>query len=145
MTANRNEPPTLVDFPTEVLVRVFDFVDHRSLSTARLVCKRFSDAATRRFAIVNFTETVHVVSPYSIDTLVSITEHPVFGGYVKTVAICSTRRTKLSLDTHSFTASLSEQVFCINAYVKTRRFARRVETRLRQHQISLWSRCHQYL
>ncbi|KAH0352636.1 hypothetical protein KCU83_g3561, partial [Aureobasidium melanogenum] len=78
------QPPKLVDLPTEVLVEIFDLVPDKNLSTVRLVCKRLCDAATPRFATVNFTERIHVASPYSISALIKITEHPVFGGYVKT-------------------------------------------------------------
>ncbi|KAG9966134.1 hypothetical protein KCU61_g1050, partial [Aureobasidium melanogenum] len=66
----------------------------KNLSTVRLVCKRLCDAATPRFATVNFTERIHVASPYSISALIKITEHPVFGGYMKTVGICGAIRLK---------------------------------------------------
>lgn len=126
----RNQPPTMIALPTEILVEIFNLVDGTDLSTARLVCKEFCDAITPRFALVNFTERMHVVSPYSIDALVEITEHPVFGGYVKTVAICSARRTNITKSTGLFRARTfeeSDQKAYLNAYVKTRRFARRME------------------
>ncbi|KAG9656512.1 hypothetical protein KCU64_g5828, partial [Aureobasidium melanogenum] len=88
------QPPKLVDLPTEVLVEIFDLVPDKNLSTVRLVCKRLCDAATPRFATANFTERIHVASPYSISALIKITEHPVFGGYVKTVGVCGAIRLK---------------------------------------------------
>ncbi|KEQ59098.1 uncharacterized protein M437DRAFT_27715, partial [Aureobasidium melanogenum CBS 110374] len=73
----------LVDLPTEVLVEIFNHLPEKDISTVRLVCKKLCDAATPRFAKVNFTERTHVVSPYSIDKLVSIAEHPIYGQCVK--------------------------------------------------------------
>lgn len=128
-TSIRDQPPELVDLPTEVLVEIFNLVPDKDLLTARLICKKLCDAATPRFAMVNFTQSFHVVSPYSINALVDITEHPVFGKYVKTVGIYSARRTNI-LDGTFEGPGTNEQYdhdLFLNAYVKTRRFARRME------------------
>jgi hypothetical protein len=116
---------TLLELPTEVLVHICKFTEAQELPNLRQVCKKLSDVATRRFAMVNFSETVHVVSPYSIDALVNITEHAVFGDYVQAVAICSARRITISGTTN--TVDTNNQSLCLNAYIKTRRFARRME------------------
>jgi hypothetical protein len=116
---------SLLELPTEVLVQICKVTEAQDLPILRQVCKRLSDVATPRFAMVNFTETVHVVSPYSIDTLVNITEHAVFGDYVQAVAICSARRTNMSGTIKP--VNTNNQSLCLNAYIKTRRFARRME------------------
>ncbi|KAG9563793.1 hypothetical protein KCU71_g3363, partial [Aureobasidium melanogenum] len=127
---NRTEPPELVDLPTEVLLEIFKHVPDEDLLSARLVCKQLCDAATPRFAKVNFTERFHVVSPYSINALVDITEHPVFSKYVEVVAISSARRI---VGPHGFRISRlcmveeASPTTYDNAYVKTGRFARRME------------------
>jgi hypothetical protein len=108
-------PSRLIELPNEVLMEICSSAEDRDLPSLRLTCRELCDTATPHFAKVNFTERFHVVSPYSIDTLVKITEHPVFGGYVRTVAICSARRT------------MNSKRLYINAYVKTGRFARRLE------------------
>ncbi|KAH0019492.1 hypothetical protein KCU78_g6769, partial [Aureobasidium melanogenum] len=92
----RNQSLELVDLPTEVLVEIFGHLPDEDLLTARLACKKLCDAATPRFAKVYFTERIHVVSPYSINALVDITEHPVLGGCVKTITICAARRTNIT-------------------------------------------------
>jgi hypothetical protein len=56
---------------------------------------------------------------------VNITEHAVFGDYVQAVAICSARRITISGTTN--TVDTNNQSLCLNAYIKTRRFARRME------------------
>jgi hypothetical protein len=125
MAAIYSQLPTPVDFPSEILLRVFDFADHKTLATARLVCRKFCDTATHRFAVLNFTERTHVVSPYSTDKLLNVTEHPVFGKHVKTIAICSARcGTIFSLSRPS---NNIDPNLCLNGYTKTRRFARRME------------------
>ena len=55
-----------------------------------------------------------------------ITEHPIFGDSVRTVAICSARRTKTQIIT-PIPNGLNNQDLSLNAYIKTRRFARRME------------------
>ncbi|THW60211.1 hypothetical protein D6D20_05955 [Aureobasidium pullulans] len=82
--------PTL---PPELLGRVFDFVDDKDLISLRLVCKDICAAANRPFAICFFAESRHVVTPHSIQGLVDISAHEIFGPYIKAVTICSARIT----------------------------------------------------
>lgn len=117
----------VLELPTEVLSHIFDACEDFDLPNLRLVCKQFRDVSTRRFAMVNFGKTIHVVSPFSIDTLVNITEHPVFSEYVRHVAICSARRTQQPATAYDLPAILINHNLCLNAYVKTGRFARRME------------------
>ncbi|KAG9686551.1 hypothetical protein KCU95_g11263, partial [Aureobasidium melanogenum] len=129
-TSVLNQSLGLVHLPTEVLIDIFEHVPDKDLPAARLVCKKLCDAATPRFATVNFTERFHAVSPYSIDALVGITEHPVFGKYVKAVSIYSARRTRISKNILRRSSTIHERDNrddYVNAYVKTGRFARRME------------------
>ncbi|KAH0020210.1 hypothetical protein KCU78_g6539, partial [Aureobasidium melanogenum] len=126
----RNQSLELVDLPTEVLVEIFDHLPDKDLSTVRLVCKKLCDAATPRFAKVYFTERFHVVSPYSIDALIKITEHPIFGDFVKTVAICGARRIDLPERPTRFESSIideTDQNAYLDGHKNTGRFARRME------------------
>ncbi|KEQ75095.1 hypothetical protein M436DRAFT_62503 [Aureobasidium namibiae CBS 147.97] len=107
----------VLELPTEVLSRICDETEDSDLSNLRLVCKRFYDVSTPRFAVVNFTKTVHVVSPYSIDTLVNIMEHPVFGDYVHHVAICSARRTQQPATAYELPAAIINHNSCLSSYV----------------------------
>ncbi|KAH0371417.1 hypothetical protein KCU65_g1982, partial [Aureobasidium melanogenum] len=126
-TAVQDQSLELVDLPTEVLVEIFDHVPGEDLSTVRLICKKLCDITTPRFATVNFTERSHVVSPYSIDALLKITEHPVFGECVKTVAICAARRTNVETCGRFAVVDETDRNAYLDAYVKTGRFTRRVE------------------
>jgi hypothetical protein len=58
---------------------------------------------------------------------VDITEHPVLGGYVKTVAICAARRTNVETSGRFAVVDEIDRDAYIDAYVKTGRFARRME------------------
>jgi hypothetical protein len=121
-------PSRLLELPNEVLIKICSSAEDQDLPRLRLTCSKLCDAANPQFAKVNFTTRVHVVSPYSIDTLVKITEHPVFGGYVKTVSISGARQTRRhSILDSLLQAGIHNPDLCLNAYVKTRRFARRME------------------
>ncbi|KAG9676728.1 hypothetical protein KCU99_g3535, partial [Aureobasidium melanogenum] len=129
-TPVRNQSLELVDLPTEVLVEIFKHVPDEDLLSARLVCKKLCDAATPQFAKVYFTERTHVVSSYSIDALIKITEHPIFGDCVKTVAICGARRIDLPERPTRFENSIideTDQNAYLVRHVNTGRFARRME------------------
>jgi hypothetical protein len=104
----------------EILIKICGLAEDQDLPNIRRTCRKLCDAATRHFALVNFTERVHVVTAYSINALVEITAHPVYGGHVKTVSICSARRQTLAND------STSRSVID-NRYVLTQQFARAME------------------
>lgn len=85
-----------------------------------LTCRRLYNAAHQQFAVVNFTERVHVVTPHSIDALINITKHPAFGKYVKAIGICSARRS-ISVK------GPPRRSVALNGYVTTKCFARAME------------------
>lgn len=113
-------PLRLLGIPNEVLIKIYSLLEDQDLPNIRRTCRKLCDAAIRRSALVNFTERVHVVTAYSINALVDITARPVVGGYVKTVSICSVRRTALAK------GSTSRSVID-NRYVSTKSFARAME------------------
>jgi hypothetical protein len=113
-------PLGLLELPNEILIKICSLLEDQDLSKIRRTCRKLCDAATRHFTLVNFTERVHVVAAYSINALVDITAHPVVGGYVKTVSICSVRRTTLA-------KGCTSRSVIDNRCVSTQRFARAME------------------
>lgn len=109
-----------MELPTEVLIDICESIEAPDLPIVRLTCKRLRDTATLHFGKVNFSETIHVVTPYSMGTLMKITEHPVFGGCVKTIGICSARRT-------APVKGPPRQSQVLNGYVTTNRYGRQME------------------
>jgi hypothetical protein len=107
----------LLELPNKVLIEICRSID-QDLHNVRLTCRQLCDAGTQQFAIDNFTERIHVVTPYSIGALIHITEHPNFGRYVRIVGICSARCT-------ARVKNLRPVAF--NGYVTTKRFARDME------------------
>lgn len=82
-----DKPLELLRCPPEILCHIIKFVNDRDLSTFRLTCKQLSACALKSFALAYFTERKHIVSRYSIVTLLRITAHPVFGCYVKAIIL----------------------------------------------------------
>lgn len=118
-----------MDLPPEVLVEIFNLIDNKDLPSVRLTCKKLCEAANRPFGFANFTERAHVVSPYSINALVDITEHPIFGSYVKSVGICSASAglKKEGFDYYYRMDADAMNKLILNGYVKTGRFGRRMK------------------
>ena len=110
----------MLDLPSEVLIDICESIEAADLPNVRLTCKQLRDTATQHFGKVNFTETVHVVTPYSMDTLMKITEHPVFGQCIESIGICSARRTVPI-------KGPPRQSQILNGYVTSNRFGRQME------------------
>ncbi|THW91036.1 hypothetical protein D6D15_04151 [Aureobasidium pullulans] len=133
MVISTPNQPDIMDLPPEVLVEIFNLIDNKDLPNVRLTCKKLCEAANRPFGFANFTERAHVVSPYSINALVDITEHPIFGSYVKSVS------KKDYLKYYRVDRDISDKVI-LNGYVKTGRFGRsmkRVFDNIRMHSQSV--------
>ncbi|THX56998.1 hypothetical protein D6D08_09236 [Aureobasidium pullulans] len=128
MAISTPNQPNIMDLPPEVLVEIFNLIDNKDLPNVRLTCKKLCEAANRPFGFANFTERAHVVSPYSINALVDITEHPIFGSYVKSVGICSARAglEKGYPEYYRVDRDTSDKLI-LNGYVKTGRFGRRMK------------------
>ncbi|THZ90865.1 hypothetical protein D6C82_10225 [Aureobasidium pullulans] len=129
MVISTPNQPDIMDLPPEVLVEIFNLTDNKDLPNVRLACKKLCEAANRPFGFANFTERAHVVSPYSINALVDITEHPIFGSYVKSVGICSARAglKKEGFDYYYRMDADAMNKLILNEYVKTGRFGRRMK------------------
>ncbi|TIA25277.1 hypothetical protein D6C81_01884 [Aureobasidium pullulans] len=141
MAISTPNQPDIMNLPPEVLVEIFNLIDNKDLPNVRLTCKKLCEAANRPFGFANFTGRAHVVSPYSINALVDITEHPIFGSYVKSVGICSARAglEKDYLKYHRVDIDTSDKAI-LNGYVKTGRFGRlmkRVFDNIRMHSQSV--------
>lgn len=91
---------SLLDCPPEIISHIFSHVNNGDLMELRLVNKQISASATRPFGLAYFTERNHVISEHSIQVLLDITEHPVFGPYVKTVVLNGVFSLGISTDTN---------------------------------------------
>lgn len=77
--------------PNEVLLTIIDFAGTKALPALRQTNKRLRDVSNERYAKLHFAVRRHVQSEYSMDALVDITAHSIFGGYVKTIITSDAR------------------------------------------------------
>ncbi|THY27055.1 hypothetical protein D6D01_04252 [Aureobasidium pullulans] len=91
MATSINARSILPTLPLELLGRVFDFVDDKDLISLRLVCKDICAAANRPFAICFFAESRHVVTQHSIETLLKVSSHAVFGPFIRKIMVSPAR------------------------------------------------------
>ncbi|KAH0143446.1 hypothetical protein KCU67_g13555, partial [Aureobasidium melanogenum] len=89
----------ILDLPFEVLERVVSFLDARDLIALRSTCKKLEKAATSSFANQFMKCRRHVLSVYSLKTLVDIAAHPYFGKFIEAIILDTT----WTLSIHSFT------------------------------------------
>ncbi|KEQ98313.1 hypothetical protein AUEXF2481DRAFT_478782 [Aureobasidium subglaciale EXF-2481] len=124
--------PDITNVPTEILVKIFSLVEPADVPKVRLTCKKLCDAANRPFSFEFITGRIHEVTPMSIKKLLDITDHPIFGGYVKAVTFASARHVELvhKDELEAFSCRRrheNRQRDLSNAYVHTKRFAHRME------------------
>lgn len=84
-------PRTLDMLPPEMLIQICDFADPKSLIALRRTCRIISQCALTPFCNVHFSERRHILSRHSLEELVKITAHPVFGPFVRTIKLGSCR------------------------------------------------------
>ncbi|KAJ9629288.1 hypothetical protein H2203_001659 [Taxawa tesnikishii (nom. ined.)] len=77
--------------PPEVLTEVVSYLDKEDLQDVRLVCRSIESVAIEVLGKECFAELMHIYSFHSLQTLAEITNHKVFGKYVKKVLICTAR------------------------------------------------------
>ncbi|KAG9745730.1 hypothetical protein KCU73_g7803, partial [Aureobasidium melanogenum] len=94
----------ILDLPLEVLERVVSFVDARDLIALRSTCRKLEKAATSSFARQFMKCRRHVLSVYSLKTLVDIAAHPYFGRFIEAIILDTT----WTLDIRSFTRSTND-------------------------------------
>lgn len=76
-----------MDLPIELLVMIANASESSSLPNLRLACRELHDVTIDAFGTA-FLSTLHlVISTFKPNTLLEITEHPVFGRYVKGIAL----------------------------------------------------------
>jgi hypothetical protein len=79
--------PALLALPTEIIDKIFSFVDNSGLVNLRLVSRSVCAIANRPFAVKNFASSHHVVSRESFETLLAVSAHSFFGAYIKSIMI----------------------------------------------------------
>ncbi|THV88112.1 hypothetical protein D6D27_07365 [Aureobasidium pullulans] len=77
----------LLTLPTEILCGIANHADDEALLNMRLSCKSLCEASARPFGTTYLTNRHHVPSEHSIQALVDIVMHPIFGSYVKSITI----------------------------------------------------------
>ncbi|THX47444.1 hypothetical protein D6D06_09620 [Aureobasidium pullulans] len=88
-----NEQPSfLLSLPTELIERIACHADdafpkERPLSRLRSTCKQLCNQVSPEFAKRYLSEPFIMISRYSLQTLISICEHPIFGPYVRKVRL----------------------------------------------------------
>ncbi|KAH0009746.1 hypothetical protein KCU78_g10591, partial [Aureobasidium melanogenum] len=79
----------LLDLSTELLLMIFDATDKLSLVYLRLTCGKLHDMTNEAFGAAFFVTRHIIFSKVSVDTLLEITEHPIFGRHVKEIVFAS--------------------------------------------------------
>lgn len=79
----------LLDLPPELLMMIVDATEKSSLANMRLTCRKLQDVTNEAFGTAFFTTRYVIASESSIDTLLEIVRHLVFGRYVNEIEIAS--------------------------------------------------------
>ncbi|CAC9888317.1 unnamed protein product [Aureobasidium pullulans] len=83
--------PTLITLPNEMIARVVDHSGVEDCQQLRLTNKLLSVFASKELARLCF-KTVNVsMTRYTLDALVRVCQHPIFGQYVREVGLLTTR------------------------------------------------------
>jgi len=77
--------PSLLNFPTEILDKIFSSVDNPGLINLRLVSRSVCTITNRPFAVRNFASSHHVLTRHSFETLLAVTAHDIFGAYIRSI------------------------------------------------------------
>ncbi|THY39299.1 hypothetical protein D6C99_08686 [Aureobasidium pullulans] len=87
--------PDLLSMPNEIIARICNYVavhDHaKPISNLRLTCKHFYAPATKELAQKFLSEPHVMMTRYSLEALVEICKHPLFGPHVRGIAFDSCR------------------------------------------------------
>jgi hypothetical protein len=111
--------PSLLTLPTEIIDKIFSFVDNPDLISLRLVSRSVCAIANRPFAVKNFASSHHVVSRESFETLLAVSAHSFFGAYIKSIMISPYRKVLDRLDPQD----PDEDAIVDDLFVKTRGFS----------------------
>lgn len=140
MTSLSSTRVSFSTLPVEMLDRVFWLVDKPDLLNLRLVSKFICAIAERPFAVRHFANCHHVITKHSMETLLAISEHKVFGPYIKTIMISPART--LMVTWANIDSSLDEYARNVVAdyyfrSAKFRQLMRQVFSNLKQHTDSI--------
>ena len=85
--------------PTEIIQMIAVAADPTDLANLRLVSKQWCAVSSRLFGLANLRHPRFIISPYSLQGLVDLTAHPMFGPCVESVNIGSYRLKKHLVNT----------------------------------------------
>ncbi|THX33888.1 hypothetical protein D6D10_07720 [Aureobasidium pullulans] len=95
-------PLVLLSMPNEIIARICEYVavhDHaKPISNLRLTCKTFYAPATKELAQGFLREPYVMMTRYSLEALVEICKHPLFGPHVRGIAFESSRLSLTLID-----------------------------------------------
>lgn len=80
---------TLTHLPTEIIGLVAAELDPGNLFNFRWVCRKINYKSSFYFAERFFHTRYHMLSRYSLENLVQVSNHPVFGPSVRALVICT--------------------------------------------------------
>lgn len=83
--------PTLQTVPHELILDIIGSVDPKDLISLRLTCRDVSACTLVRFSKVHFSERRHILTKHSLQALIDITAHPVYGKDVRSISLGSSR------------------------------------------------------
>jgi hypothetical protein len=128
--------PSLTTLPTELIDKIFSFIDNLGLINLRLVSRSVCAIANRPFAVENFANSHHVVTRHSFDTLLAVSAHDIFGAYIRRIMICPYRKVLDRLDPQD----TDEDAVVDDLFVQTRGFSDlmpKILANVRQHSGSI--------
>lgn len=85
--SNPGPPSHLEALPNELIIIIADYLDPQTLPAFRCTSRILSACAVNAFGSAFITERRHVLSLQSLEKLVHITAHPLFGRFVKSVRL----------------------------------------------------------
>jgi hypothetical protein len=85
--------------PLEILTLIAASVDSKDLASLRLTSKLWCDLSSKRFGSTQLRHLQCVYSPYSLQSLVDLTAHPVFGPCIQSFEIGTYRMRKHFVNT----------------------------------------------
>ncbi|KAF2163642.1 hypothetical protein M409DRAFT_25830 [Zasmidium cellare ATCC 36951] len=80
----------MLHLPAELLEHVANQANERDLKALRLACRELHATTDRPFVKAFFTHRTHLVTKYSLETLVSITASPKLRGQLKSLKFATT-------------------------------------------------------
>ncbi|KAG9951430.1 hypothetical protein KCU85_g2796, partial [Aureobasidium melanogenum] len=132
--------PALLTLPVEMIERILWLADKPDLANLRLVSRSICTIANRPFAIRNFSNSHHVITEDSINTLFAVSAHKVFGAYIKTIMISPARTIIAKWRNHDSSVDENARNAVADYYFRSGKFKqliRRIFLNLKQHTDSI--------